>query len=147
GPEHREAQIQKGFEALCAVPFSEAVKEVSHSVSCIDCHAADTMNLRVSRPAFINGIRALARSEQALPHLPSVERWRREKPNRDYDPNIDASRQEMRSLVCAQCHVEYYFKGAGKVVTYPWDKGLRMENMEDYYDEVGHVDWVHAETG
>jgi nitrite reductase (cytochrome c-552) len=43
----------------------------------------------------------------------------------------------MRSLVCAQCHVEYYFKGEGKLVTYPWDKGLKMEHIEAYYDEVG----------
>ena len=25
-----------------------------------------------------------------------------------YDPNADATRQEMRSFVCGQCHVEYY---------------------------------------
>jgi nitrite reductase (cytochrome c-552) len=43
----------------------------------------------------------------------------------------------MRSLVCAQCHVEYYFKGEGKLVTYPWDKGLKVEQIEAYYDEVG----------
>ena len=147
GPAHREAQIQKGFEVMCAMPFSEAVKEVSHPVSCIDCHEAATMNLRVSRPAFLNGIRDLARSEEPTPHLASIERWRKEKPEREYDPNIDASRQEMRSLVCAQCHVEYYFKGAGKQVTYPWAKGLKMEQIEAYYDEVGHVDWTHAETG
>src|SRR5690606_19437360 len=72
---------------------------------------------------------------------------RKTKPDREYDPNIDASRQEMRSLVCAQCHVEYYFKGSGKEVTYPWSKGLKIEQIEAYYDEVGHVDWTHAETG
>lgn len=147
GKEHREAQIQKGFEAFCAMPFAEAAKQVSHPVSCIDCHDAETMNLRVSRPAFINGIRDLARSDYPTPHLASIERWRREQPKRDYDPNIDASRQEMRSLVCAQCHVEYHFKGPGKQVTYPWAKGLRVEQIEAYYDEAGFTDWTHAETG
>ncbi len=146
GKEHREAQIQKGFEAVCAMPYQEAVKEVSHPVSCIDCHDAETMNLRVSRPAFISGIRDLARSDYPTPHLPSVERWRREKTKRDYDPNIDASRQEMRSLVCSQCHVEYHFKGPGKEVTYPWSKGLRVEQIEAYYDEAGFTDWTHTET-
>jgi nitrite reductase (cytochrome c-552) len=53
----------------------------------------------------------------------------------------------MRSLVCAQCHVEYYFKGQNKLVTYPWDKGLRIEQIEAYYDEVKHVDWKHKDTG
>lgn len=148
GEDHREEQIRKGFEVMCAMPFSEAAKEVSHPVSCIDCHAADTMDLRVSRPAFLEGIRALARSAEPTPHLPSIERWRKEeKPGRDYDPNLDASRQEMRSLVCAQCHVEYYFRGENKLVTYPWSKGLKVEQIEAYYDEVGHVDWTHAETG
>lgn len=147
GAANREAQIQKGFETLCAMPFDEAVKKVEHPVSCIDCHDADTMNLRVSRPAFLNGIRDFAKSDSPAPHLASIERWRKEKPEREYDPNIDASRQEMRSLVCAQCHVEYYFKGAGKLVTYPWAKGLKAEQIEAYYDEVGHVDWTHAETG
>jgi nitrite reductase (cytochrome c-552) len=28
----------------------------------------------------------------------------------DYDVNKQATRQEMRTYVCAQCHVEYYFK-------------------------------------
>lgn len=148
GPEHREARIQKGFEVFCSMPFNDAVKEVSHPVSCIDCHDASNMGLRVSRPAFLTGIRALAGSEEPTPHLPSIERWRREgKKSREYDPNIDASRQEMRSLVCAQCHVEYYFKGEGKLVAYPWSKGLKAEQIEAYYDEVGHVDWTHAETG
>ena len=63
---------------MCAMPFSEASKQVSHPVSCIDCPDAETMNLRVSRPAFLTGIRALANSEYPTPHLPSIERWRRE---------------------------------------------------------------------
>jgi nitrite reductase (cytochrome c-552) len=148
GKEHREEQIRKGFEAMCAMPFAEASKQVSHPVSCIDCHEADTMNLRVSRPAFLEGIRALARSGEPTPHLLSIERWRKEeKPARDYDPNLDATRQEMRSLVCAQCHVEYYFRGQGKLVTYPWSKGLKVEQIESYYNEVGHTDWTHTESG
>ena len=53
----------------------------------------------------------------------------------------------MRSFVCGQCHVEYYFKGPGKVVTYPWANGLKVEEIEAYYDEEGFTDWVHAETG
>jgi nitrite reductase (cytochrome c-552) len=105
------------------------------------------MNLRVSRPGFLNGIRALAKSDYATPHLPSIERWRKEGAKAEYNPNIDATRQEMRSLVCAQCHVEYYFKGQGKLVTYPWDKGLRVEQIEAYYDEVKHVDWKHKDSG
>ncbi|HEY0946861.1 MAG TPA: ammonia-forming cytochrome c nitrite reductase subunit c552 [Opitutaceae bacterium] len=147
GPEHREEQLQKGFEEICAMPYDEATKLAQHPVSCIDCHDAETMNLRVSRPGFLNGIRALARSDYPTPHLPSIERWRREGRQGEYQPNIDANRQEMRSMVCGQCHVEYYFKGDKKLVTYPWDKGLRVEQIEAYYDEVGHTDWTHKESG
>jgi nitrite reductase (cytochrome c-552) len=53
----------------------------------------------------------------------------------------------MRSLVCAQCHVEYYFKGERKYLTYPWHRGLRAEDIEAYYDEAGFKDWVHAQSG
>jgi nitrite reductase (cytochrome c-552) len=53
----------------------------------------------------------------------------------------------MRSLVCAQCHVEYYFKGEGKIVTYPWSQGLKVEQMEEHYNKEGYSDWTHAGSG
>ena len=65
----------------------------------------------------------------------------------DYDVNAMATRQEMRSFVCGQCHVEYYFKGPEKRLTYPWSKGLRVEQIQAYYDEVGWNDWKHAQSG
>jgi nitrite reductase (cytochrome c-552) len=89
------------------------------------------MQLRVNRPAFLNGIRAYKKSQ-------GIE---------NYDPNTMATRQEMRSFVCGQCHVEYYFAGPGKLVTYPWSKGLKVEEIEAYYDEAQFSDWKHAETG
>jgi nitrite reductase (cytochrome c-552) len=58
-----------------------------------------------------------------------------------------ATRQEMRAFVCGQCHVEYYFKGEGKLLTYPWSKGFKVEEIEAYYDEASFKDWTHAETG
>jgi nitrite reductase (cytochrome c-552) len=147
GKEHWEEQIQKGFEVVCAMPYSEATKLVEHPVSCIDCHDAENMNLRVNRPSFLNGIRALANSDYPTPHLPSIERWRKDGRQDRYEPNIHATRQEMRSMVCAQCHVEYYFKGDKKLVTTPWDKGLKVEQMEAYYDEVKHTDFKNTESG
>jgi nitrite reductase (cytochrome c-552) len=142
------AQVMKGFETVCAMPYSEARKLVDHPVSCIDCHDPSTMQLRVTRPGFMNGIRSLAESADALPHLPSIERWRQASRTSAYDPNREASRQEMRSFVCAQCHVEYYFKSQGKLLTYPWANGLKADQIEDYYDQtVNHVDWTHAASG
>jgi nitrite reductase (cytochrome c-552) len=123
--------IFKGFEELNKKPYFEARKEVTHPVSCIDCHDSQTMQLRVTRPAFMEGIRALKASQGI----------------QNFDVNRDATRQEMRTYVCGQCHVEYYFKGPEKRLTYPWDKGIKIENIQAYYDEVKHKDWVHARTG
>jgi len=123
----------------------------AHPVSCIDCHDPASMQLRVTRPGFILGIAALAKSEDPLPHLPSVERWRKGSRERDFDPNIDASRQEMRSFVCGQCHVEYYC-GPKETLLFPWGKGLKVEQIEGFYaehkfpDGSPFYDFVHGET-
>jgi nitrite reductase (cytochrome c-552) len=123
--------VVKGFELLGQMPYAEARKLANHPVTCIDCHDPETMQLRITRPAFMEGIRALRTSE-------GVE---------NYDVNKSATRQEMRTFVCAQCHVEYYFKGAEKRLVFPWQNGLRVQNMVAYYDEVQHNDWKHKITG
>jgi nitrite reductase (cytochrome c-552) len=53
----------------------------------------------------------------------------------------------MRTFVCGQCHVEYYFRGTEKRLTYPWAKGLNVDSIMAYYDEVGFSDWTHAISG
>ena len=121
----------KGFEAMNAMPYTEARTHVKYPVACIDCHDPKTLQLRVTRQAFIEGMRAYKASQGVA----------------DYDVNTMASRQEMRSFVCGQCHVEYYFKGPEKRLVFPWAKGLSVDRMLEYYDEVGHKDWVHADTG
>ncbi len=40
-------------------------------------------------------------------------------------PTRMATRQEMRTFVCGQCHVEYYFKGPEKRLTYPVGQGAQ----------------------
>jgi nitrite reductase (cytochrome c-552) len=142
----RQEAILRGFEIVSSMPYTEARKLVDHPVTCADCHDPENMQVRVTRPGFLYGIQALARSETPLPHLPSIERWRNEGRRGDYEVNRMATRQEMRSFVCGQCHVEYYFKGEGKIVTYPWDNGLRVEQIEAYYDTVAHKDWAHGRS-
>jgi nitrite reductase (cytochrome c-552) len=139
-------QVEKGFELVCAMPYGEARKLVKHPVACIDCHEPESMRLRATRPGFLNGIAALAKSEYPTPQYPSIERWRKSDRKADYNPNELASRQEMRTFVCGQCHVEYYFKGTGKLVTYPWHNGLKAEQAEKYYDDVQFKDWTHPDT-
>src|SRR5690606_32404641 len=103
----------------------------AHPVSCIDCHDPQSMVVRVTRPGFINGIAALAASDEPVPHLPSVERWRQGNRREPYDPNTEASRQEMRSFVCGQCHVEYYC-ASRMTLTFPWGNGLKVEQIEQF---------------
>jgi nitrite reductase (cytochrome c-552) len=134
-------QIQKGFEAISKLDYWEASAKLEksghkHPVSCVDCHDPKSMQLRVTRPGFITGIKAL-KAHEGVP---------------DYDVNRDATRQEMRSFVCGQCHVEYYC-GPKTTLFYPWINGIKVEEIESYYDSYkfpdGHrfYDWKHAETG
>ncbi len=123
--------IIKGFEQMNQMPYSEARKLVNHPVACIDCHDPATMQLRVTRPGFIEGIRTF----KAIQGI------------QNYDVNTQATRQEMRAFVCGQCHVEYYFKGPEKRLVYPWSKGLKVDDILAYYDEVQFKDWTHLESG
>jgi len=151
--------VMKGFELMSGKSYQDAHAQMletqggkAHPVSCVDCHDAETLALRVTRPGFVNGIRALAASDAAVPHLPSIGRWRAGDRATAYDPNRDASRQEMRTFVCAQCHVEYYC-GPKETLFYPWDRGLTADQIEATYDAHrfpdGHrfFDFRHAETG
>jgi len=145
-PEKREEAIYKGFEIINPMPYAEATQFVEHPITCNDCHTPENMAIRVTRPGFVDGIRALARSDAPVPHLPSIERWRASDRNVEYDPNTMASRQEMRSMVCAQCHVEYYFAGKEKKVVYPWHKGLLIDQIYGYYEQIEFKDWKHKLT-
>ncbi len=150
-------QLAMGLEKVGEMGYWDAHKllgEVTggpHPVSCVDCHDPKTMELRVTRPGFLEGVRRLAASDAPTPHLPSIERWRKGAREAAYDPNTDGMRQEMRSYVCAQCHVEY-FCGKGATLFFPWDRGLKVEQIEATYDAIEvkgakFKDWVHAETG
>lgn len=97
--------------------------EIINPIGCADCHDATTMNLQISRPALIEAFQRMGKDIGKVTH------------------------QEMRSLVCAQCHVEYYFdKRDGKkaYLTFPWDGGFSAGAIEEYYDGIGFTDWVHS---
>ena len=165
-----EGDVLKGFALLGKMSYQDAHAEVAktgstnpgpsgpvhtegaHPVSCVDCHDPKTMALRATRPGFLVAIAALAKSNEPVPHIPSIERWRQGDRKRDYDANQDGTRQEMRSFVCGQCHVEYYC-GPKMTLFFPWSEGLKVEQIEHVYDNTsfpdGHrfYDWQHAETG
>lgn len=124
----------------------------AHPVACLDCHDPKTMAVRVTRPGFVLGIAALAESDEPTPHLPSIESWRRGDRSQPYNPNTDATRREMRSYVCGQCHVEYYC-ASKDTLEFPWSKGLKMEQAEAHWeekvfpDDSKFYDYRHGETG
>lgn len=114
---------QLGWEKFNHTPYDSLKHKLHRGTSCADCHDPKTMDLRITRPAFK---KAMAECGIDL---------------------SKATRQEMRTYVCAQCHVEYYFKGENKILTFPWEKGLTIDDIEAYYDELGFSDWKHKETG
>jgi nitrite reductase (cytochrome c-552) len=109
-----------GVEAFYAANFHDLKEKVSHPIGCQDCHDPRTLTLRITRPALKEAFTAMGRDINQATH------------------------QDMRSLVCAQCHVEYYFKSDPKnYLTFPWAKGTTAENMIEYYDDQDFADYVH----
>ena len=112
-----------GVAAFYAGTWEEKGHEIVNHIGCADCHDAETMNLRISRPALIEAFQRQGKDVTKVSH------------------------QEMRSLVCAQCHVEYYFNKktvpGSQYLTLPWDNGMAAEEMEAYYDNIEFSDWTH----
>jgi nitrite reductase (cytochrome c-552) len=111
-----------GLEGFGTTLFSDMSEEILEPVGCANCHEANTMRLVVTNPALQNALEAQGRD------------W------------TTFSRQEMRTIVCANCHVEYYFRGEERVLTFPWANGTRIEEIEAYYQEVEFSDWTHTES-
>ncbi len=108
-----------GTAEFYAMRWLDLGDEIVNPIGCGDCHEANTMNLKITRPALIEAFERRGKKMSDITH------------------------QEMRSLVCAQCHVEYYFKKPGDYLTFPWDKGFSADSMEKYYDELEFSDWTH----
>ncbi|MBK6695892.1 MAG: ammonia-forming cytochrome c nitrite reductase subunit c552 [Myxococcales bacterium] len=151
-----QGDAMKGFEQTFKFSYQDLDKKLhdsghAHPVSCVDCHDPKTMALRVTRPGFIKGIAALAASDAPTPGMPSIAEWRAAKRGGAYDPNREATRNELRSFVCGQCHVEYYCS-TKMPLTFPWGKGLKAEDAEAFWNETKFADgatfsdYTHKET-
>ncbi|AWW30691.1 ammonia-forming cytochrome c nitrite reductase [Echinicola strongylocentroti] len=114
-----------GVTEFYSKKWSDLGAEVINPIGCADCHNPETMNLTITRPALVEAFEAMGKDVNA------------------------ASHQQMRSLVCAQCHVEYYFdkdapdKKGAQYLTFPWKDGMDVESVESYYDKLDFADWVH----
>ena len=120
GPDVPRVMKEQGVANFYKAPWSKWGDQIMNNVGCSDCHDSKTMDLKPARPAL-------------------YEAWQRV--GKDVNK---ATHQEMRSLVCAQCHTEYYFKGEGKYLTFPQDSGITVEAMEKYYDAMNYKDYTHA---
>ena len=111
---------EMGIANFYASKWADLGPKIKHSIGCLDCHDPKTMNLRISRPALVEAFERRGLNVR------------------------NASHQEMRSLVCAQCHVEYHFKDKKSFyLNFPWDKGMTVESIEAYYDGIEFYDWEH----
>ncbi|MFT3893514.1 MAG: ammonia-forming cytochrome c nitrite reductase subunit c552 [Anaerolineales bacterium] len=111
-----------GLEGYDAMMFREMTPNIQNSIGCANCHEAGTMRLIVTNPSLENALKAQGKD------------W------------TTFSRQEMRSLVCANCHVEYYFVGDKKVLTFPWEDGTNIDQIVQYYTDNGFSDWKYPGT-
>lgn len=117
-----------GVKEFYAANFHDLAGEVTHPIGCHDCHDPQTLQLRITRPALKEAFAAMGRDINQATH------------------------QEMRSLVCAQCHVEYYFRTDPQAemknyLVFPWAKGTTLEDILAYYDDLNFTDYVHAISG
>jgi nitrite reductase (cytochrome c-552) len=117
---------EMGIKEFYSTTWSALGPQITNSIGCGDCHNPETMDLTITRPALVEAYTAMGKDIK------------------------QATQQEMRSLVCAQCHVEYYFdkkkvgaEGAA-YLTFPWVNGFKPEDMLKYYNDKGFSDWTHA---
>lgn len=123
-----------GKEILKA-PYAEAVQKIPEKhrdlgVACIDCHDNSNMNLKISRWTLTQGLAEIGKT--------------------------DLSRQEMRSLVCAQCHVTYVIPRDAEMkptdVVFPWRGSkwgdISVENIIGFIlSDPANMEWTHKVTG
>lgn len=114
---------EEGITQYYSGMWARLGSEIVNPIGCADCHNASTANLQISRPALIEAFQRQGKDVTS------------------------ASYQEMRSLVCAQCHVTYYFAPDTKEIVFPWDKGLKADQILAYYDEKEFSEWVHPDAG
>ncbi len=123
-PDVPRLMAKMGPAGFYAANFHDLKTEITHSIGCLDCHDPNTMALRVSRPALVEAFEAMGKDINKATH------------------------QDMRSLACAQCHVEYYFKSEPKnYLALPWAKGTSVEAMYEHYQDANFADWTHPVSG
>lgn len=114
---------EMGLEGYDKMSFADMKPNIKHPIGCANCHEANTMRLILTNPSVIKGFESQGKD------------W------------TTFTRQEMRSVVCANCHVEYSFQGESKILTMPWSNGTTIEGVIKFYNDLQFADWKYPETG
>ncbi|PJG85146.1 ammonia-forming nitrite reductase cytochrome c552 subunit [Conservatibacter flavescens] len=126
GPDVARLIAEWGEEGYFSGKWSKGGAEVVNSIGCADCHDTTSQDFAEGKPAL----------RVARPHVLRAFN----KLDKEFDT---MDRTDQRAGVCANCHVEYYFAGDLKQVTFPWEKGVTADAIEAHYDEIGFTDWTH----
>ena len=103
-----------------SLAFDDVYSDMSENVGCYTCHENQEGNS----------------GELVVTHDYTV--------NGLGDSGIDAS-----TLVCGQCHIEYYFDPETKAtsIAYSDVAGMSPDAILEYYNEMGFSDWTQESTG
>ncbi|WP_425482150.1 ammonia-forming nitrite reductase cytochrome c552 subunit [Budvicia diplopodorum] len=115
-----------GEDAYFEGMWSKGGAQVVNPIGCADCHDTASKAFAEGKPALYMSRPYTQRAMDAI--------------GKPFDK---ASRLDQQSMVCGNCHVEYYFDGKNKAVKFPWEKGMTVEKMEEYYDNIAFSDWKH----
>ncbi|MEZ8734069.1 MULTISPECIES: ammonia-forming nitrite reductase cytochrome c552 subunit [unclassified Vibrio] len=117
---------ERGEDGYFEGKWARLGNEIVNPIGCADCHDTQSEGFKNGEPALKLTRPYVERAFDAI--------------GKKFE---DQGRLDQQASVCAQCHVEYYFTGPTKGVKFPWDKGTRVEQMEEYYDGIGFKDWTH----
>nr|WP_132743319.1 ammonia-forming nitrite reductase cytochrome c552 subunit [Vibrio crassostreae] len=117
---------ERGEDGYFEGKWARLGNEIVNPIGCADCHDTQSEGFKNGEPALKVTRPYVERAFDAI--------------GKKFE---DQGRLDQQASVCAQCHVEYYFTGPTKGVKFPWDKGTRVEQMEEYYDGIGFKDWTH----
>ncbi|MFZ7198553.1 ammonia-forming nitrite reductase cytochrome c552 subunit [Avibacterium avium] len=128
GPDVPRLIAEWGEEEYFNGKWAKGGAEVVNSIGCADCHDTTSKDfaegkpaLRIARPHVLRALDAIGKD---FAHLDKTDK---------------------RGAICANCHVEYYFdKKVVNNVVFPWMKGVDVDSMEQYYDNIEFYDWIHS---
>lgn len=125
-PDVARVIVEQGEDGYFKGTWSRGGPDIVNPIGCSDCHNTASKEFAEGKPALHVSRPYVARALEAI--------------NKPFDK---ASPLDQQAMVCANCHVEYYFDGENKSVKFPWDKGVTVDDMEKYYDEFEFSDWTH----